>query len=1441
MASAGYGSTLRRPMLRRPRDDTPARRRARVDALVLAAAAFGLALLQRPGWASSDTKIDLHVDPVPFLGDVAAVWSPTGDLGHVHGGQYAGYLFPMGPFFALGDLAGLAPWLIHRLWLGAVLAIAVVGAVRLADALLPDGDRPARLVAGAVVLLNPYVVVFANRTSITLLAYALLPWLLLVVHRGLRAPRSWWWPAALALIVGGAGGGVNAAVIAWLLLAPALLLVYEPLLGTVAPRAAVAFATRAVVCLAIASLWWAMPVIVHALYGRNFLVFTEQPGVIWSTTSASEVLRLMGYWTSYVGVGYAGDLRAYTSDAGAMLFNPVVVTGSLLLPALVAASLLAARRWAYAPYFLGLLILAALIAMAGFPDGTPLRRATLAAYFRIEPIQFLRTTYKAAPLLVVAFAMLTAAAAPVIWRRPGRARFAAAAALAAALALSAYPLVRGQAIDSQLSWREIPPAWIDAARDLDADLRPNTRAAVLPGQLFATYRWGTTVDPLLPALTDRPVAVRTSVPYADLRAVDMLWTVDNLLQQERLLPGQLPPLLRLLGVGAVITGADDERSRSGAINAAGAALQLGPPDRTYGRPRIVRPEAGTLEPPLRVPRVARREVPSGPGIVRVQPTGPATLVDGSAETLSGLAALGALDAERPLAYAADRTTAELREAAGTGAEIVIGDGNRRRVTVAPRTRQDAGPVTGAADEIPPDASVLDPVAAGSAAQTVAVYDGIRALRSDPLPGVSQFPEHRPFAALDGTLATSWVAPDHADITRHWIEVELLEAQDVPHVDLLPLNDGVGRTTAVAIAGRRFELRPGWNRLRLGLRGVRSLRVTVADTEKAPGVDRAPGGIAELRIPGVRVREWLRPPRVLEDALRGADLARSSLSYVFQRTTGATPFRRGLPAGDPQARLVRDRGDAESQIARRIAPPAARAYAAAGWVTVSPAAHDAALDALAGTVGGRFESSGRYEGRPGRRASRAFDGDPTTAWIAPWGERRAWLEWAAPRPVTLRSLLLRPVAGVRRARTVVLRPRGARPTPPLPVGPGGRVDLPRPVRASAFRLDIVAASFEPGTPGVVRQRRAVGIADVAGAGARAVDGRTRLDRRTSPETAAGGDGRSIAVRRIAAACGALRVEAGGRVLALRPVGSVADLDAGRPLRARSCGAPVALPAREIGVVTSSQVFRPYWLRLRSPAPEGLPAPAGGGRVVDPGEHGRVTIDGVRLDLDGPSWLVLAQGYDRGWRAWCDGRALGAPRPAAAFGNGWIVPADCRQARFAYAPDAVVRAALIGSGGASLIALLVLTLRRPPPPRRTAAPGFDPARADRPPREPWPLALAIGAAAGLAAAFLIALRAAPPVAIAVALVARHGIGARPLILAAIGLLGVAIPAVYLLFEPDDLGGYNFSYAGDLIAAHWLGVAALVLLALALWRTVSTARAPSDARAHARRPAAAPPTQP
>ena len=172
------------------------------------------------------------------------MWSSSGGLGQVQAGQYSGYLWPMGPFFALGDLAGLPEWVVQRLWLGLLLAVAAWGVVKLLDALCDARSGDVALsctVAGALYVVNPYVTTFTQATTVTLLGYAALPWLLLAVHRGLRTPGRWWWPAVFALVLASTGGGVNAAVTGWVLLGPLLLLLYEWFTGTVGrPRRVVA-------------------------------------------------------------------------------------------------------------------------------------------------------------------------------------------------------------------------------------------------------------------------------------------------------------------------------------------------------------------------------------------------------------------------------------------------------------------------------------------------------------------------------------------------------------------------------------------------------------------------------------------------------------------------------------------------------------------------------------------------------------------------------------------------------------------------------------------------------------------------------------------------------------------------------------------------------------------------------------------------------------------------------------------------------------------------------------------------------------------------------------------------------------------------------------------------------------------------------------------------
>jgi arabinofuranan 3-O-arabinosyltransferase len=1404
--------------------------RRRLDKAVpvaLAAAAFGLAFVQQPGWASSDTKIHLHVEPGGFLGEVASLWNPTGSLGHIHGAQHGGYLFPMGPFFAIADAMGLPAWVSQRLWLGAVLALATWGVVRLMDVTLTPRRGIAHAVAGAVVLVNPYVAVFSNRTSVFLLGYAALPWVLYAARRGLAEPHGWRWPAAIGLITSASGGGVNAASVAWVLAAPALLVAYEPLLSRVRWREAGAFALRSTLAVALASLWWLPPLAGHALYGIDFLEFTEQAGTIWSSTSLTESLRLMGYWISYLGVGYGETLEPYFSNSGTLLFEPLVVASTLLVPGLALAGLVWTRRWRYGPFFLGLALLGLLAMAAGFPDGTPLRRVLLFAYEHVDAVQVLRTTYKAGPLVAVAVACLAGAAGAELAARLRRGAVLALAALGGALlvALSGWPLVTGDALDRQVLWKRIPPAWTAAARDLDRELPPGRRAVVLPGQAFAFYRWGATVDPILPALSERPVAVRNTPPYADLHAVDLLWTVDSLVQQQRLVPGQLEPLLRLMGAAAMVTGTDDRFERSGAVPPAEAARALRDQrgleraSASYGRVRPFHPRPEELDAPVALAQVRRYDVPGALGVLRVQPAAPAAVVDGSAEALAGLAAFGALPAAGPLLYAGDADAAEIRRSAAVGAELVVSDSNRRRVIVASRTRHTTGATLGPGDPVPKEGALLDPFAErGADAQTVAVYRGARAVRSPVSPGFAQFPDQRPFAAFDGSPATAWQADPVLRPEQHWVELELEHPRDVPYLEILPSTDPRARVTEVTVAGRRFGLRPGWNRLRLDLADARSLRFEVTATD--PDETESAGGIAEVRLPGLRVRELLRPPRLLTSALARADLRRSALSYLFSRTTADDPGRRDrypprLPRertrtrAEAEADLIRAAQDGERRLSRLLELPASRRFRAQAWVRADPRAPDSLLDRLAGTSapGTRFESSSRYRNLPHHRASRAFDGVAKSAWIASFVRGRpAWLSWRTSRPATLTALqLLPPEPALRTPSWVRLRWEGGS-TGALRIGPRGRLLLPRPVRARSFRLEVLEARLAPGAPGRARERTAVGIAELRGAG-------------IPPAIPA------VGRRELRGRCGDAEISVDGRRVPLRPTGSVASLEAGLPLRARGC---TALQLTEGRHELSSAVggLLVDLLRLRSPAPDPSPPAARAGRVLAGGSDGPGSYEEVRVEMPERGWLVLGESFNRGWRASCDGRSLGEPRVVDGFANGWLAPRGCREVEIGFAPQRFVWLgyALGGLACLLLLALVVVgALRARRAEARLPEPSREPLSEPGPPPR-WPLraALVAGAAAAVVLGFLFALRAGILIGPAVAFVLWRGIGARSLFLAAGGLLVIAVPVLYLAFQPEGRGGYNTDYAVELLGAHWVAVAVVVLLGLGLWRTIAAARA-------------------
>lgn len=1366
--------------------------------LVLGAGSFALAFAQRPGWATADTKINLHVSPGAYLSQAAAMWTQTGQLGDVQAGQQAGYLFPMGPFFALGHALGISDWVVQRLWLGTLLALATWGVVRLLDALLGGRRGSAQLVAGAVLVLNPFVVTYVNRTTVTLLAYAALPWLMLAVHRGLREDRRWRWAAAFALLVTASGGGVNGAVTAWMLLGPVLLAFYEVLFADSDWRSLGALAWRTVLLTVLVSLWWVVPAYVQSSYGIDFLHFTEQPGTVWGTTSITESLRLMSFWLSYVGIGFQGTAIAYFDDSRTLLFSAPVVVATLLLPAAALTGFVWTRRWRYGPFFLALAIIAVVVMAAGFPPSTPLRHGLTFTYNHVSLVQFLRASYKAAPLLAVALACLAGAAAPhalAALRSAGGSALAVAGAVlfAAVLCLAAWPLVTGRAQDKQVSYRQVPAAWRQAAAGLNRDLPANARAIVLPGDLFSFYDWGGTVDPILPALTTRPVAERAEVPYADLRSTDLMWTIDSLVHQQRLLPGQLAPLLRLIGVRTVVTGADDDLARSDApapADAAAALAELGHPTNAYGQVRSFAPSS--LGDRVKLPEVRTYDVPAGGGIVSVQPRANPVIVDGSASALAELAAFGALPSRRAILYSADLTAAEMRTELADGGNVVISDSNRRQAFAASSLEQNTGPVLTAAETVSADGELLDPFGGGSDYETVATYGGIASVQAPDDPERAQFPEHGPFAAIDGSTQTAWLADPTLSPDQWWLRVGFRRPLSTNSIKLMPYDDAGGSVEQVTVAGRTFDVHPGWNRLAVQLHDASS--VTVALTKVSPpqrGAQAGAGGIRELQIPGVHATQALRLPVDASRDLRGADLRRVSLDYLFQRVTGDDPYQRDLAHGPWSALDVRQPGDAEQQLRRVFEVPAARSFTASAWVRPFSHTSDAALDRLAGYRGPVVAtSSSRFDGEPGWRASRALDGNPATAWIGDYVPG-AWLQWSAGRPMTVSSLKLVPASiPVRRpTRVKLLWPGGS--SGPLTVSSQGGVALARPVRARRFRLAVLSAASPAGaTPA---QRRAVGIGEI--------DGVTGLPRVAQPRRAS-----------FSAPCGSAAFTVGGQSVQLRVSGAWGAFETGTPLRATSCGAPVALSPGTRYVAVAPGPFAVDDLRLSSPAPSPPAVAAQTGTVLNAGSYSH-----VRVSVSGPSWLVLGQSYNRGWQATCNGRSLGAPTPINGYANGWRVGRGCRDVAFSFGPQRLADIAYVVSAVGGLICLVLLLIarwsratERPPP--RAIEPDAAPTR--------WAPARAAVAAviAGAALAFVFGYQAGAIGIVAVWLILSRGVGARELVLAAGVLLGIVVPVLYLVHSGPEQGANHFGYATDHLTANWVGVAGLIALMAALARTVT-----------------------
>ncbi len=1243
---------------------------ATVELLALALLSYVPFLLSSPGQVSADTKAYLYLDPGRLLDRAPYLWDAHVGAGTVPH-QNIGYLFPMGPYYRLMDLVGVPDWIAQRLWLGTITFVAVLGARWLLSML--GAGRVGALAGAVVYMLTPYQLAFTARTSALLLPWAGLPLLVGITMRAVR--RGGWRDPALFALVALVIGGTNATSLLLIGIAPLLWLLCVAIGG----RHEAANAARTAIRIAIptigVSLWWVVALRIQGSYGLPVLQLTETPRTVAASSLPTDLLRGLGNWIFYGGdrLGFSLDQTAdYSGDQ-----LVIVATFAIPILALAVAGFL---RWRYRAYFAALIVVGTIVGVGAWPyeDPSLIGRAFKAFATGSSAGLALRNTPRVVPVIVLGIAGLLAAGITALAARP---RVLVAGGTVIAITLLAFlPVWRlGYFSEHNLEPEDIPTYWKDAAAALDRDTNGaaagGTRALEIPGDNFAAYRWGNTVDPVTPGISDRAWMAREVLPAGTPPSVGMLAAIDHRIQEGTFEPSTLAPVARLLDVGTVALRSDLEferfdtprpRNLWAALTAPRPAGLASPQVFGPARPNVATAALPMLDEQELVtpadapdpPPVALFPVTGVPSIVHAAPSSQPVIVAGDAEGIVDSAAAGLLDGDQLVLYLASLDRTDLRRALDAGADLVLTDSNRRRAQSWFASVRDATGATERAGEHPADDDRdfrLDTApTTGDASRTVTEQRGGTAGATSYGDLDRYTPEDRPANAVDGDLTTAWRVAGNGELDGDRLVLRPTVPEKVDQVTLVQPQAGVrdrvltsvrlrfddGTTTDVVLGPE--SLTPTGQVVELAPRTVHSLGVEPLTTNQdgSGGAGANPVGFAEVRVGDTRVTETVRLP---------VDVARRVGTHADGHRLDVVMTRLRV---DPS---LRDRLDEERALVRRFVLPDARSFGVSGTARVDPNVPDATLDSVLGTTasGATFGASSHLRGDLRARASSAFDGDPATAWQATIGPQVGqWIEADLPSAATFDHADLALVADGRHSVPTRVRVE-------VDGVPGPSIEVPAVADGLVGTVRTVAVSVAPVTGKQVR------LVVEATRPVTTIDDRSKVAVELPVGLAdAGLAGVPVAVTPVdlPSTCRDDLLAVDGKPLSVVVSGAVADARTG--LAVRGCGEALALGAGSHtvhgtpGTTTGLDVDRVVLSSDRAgepvaATPLGAPLDTSGAtvRVTDEG----ATSYDLRVRTEGrPFWLVLGQSFSDGWHAETSaGRDLGSPRLVNGYANGWLV--------------------------------------------------------------------------------------------------------------------------------------------------------------------------------------------
>ena len=1292
---------------------------SRIRLAAACALLVGLSLVQSPGFLTSDTKLDLVGDPGGFLTRAAHLWDGQGALGQLQNQAY-GYLWPMGPFFWLGDQLGAPGWVVQRSWWALVLCVAFVGASLLARALGVRTDL-ATLAVGATYALSPRMLTVLGPISIEAWPMALAPWVLLPLVLGSRAgsPRL---AAALSALAVAMVGGVNAAAtfavlplgVVWLLTRESgprrrSLMIWWPVLT------------------ALATAWWLAPLFLLGAYSPPFLDFIETAAVTTFPTTVFDTLRGTSNWVPYLDPGSRSGWELLTTSA-------LVLNGGILLVVGLAGLLHPGtphRRFLGLGVMTGVLMVTA--GHAGAVEGWWASYVRSALDGVLAP---LRNVHKFDPVLRLPLAIGVGLALDRFVTRPARPgpdgssaleRVNARAVLATvlvALVTTSLPALQGRIAPAGV-YLGTPAYWTQAA-DWLAERSGDQATMLAPGSTFGEYLWGEPRDEPMQWLAGSRWAVRNVVPLAPAGNVRMLDAVEARLAQGEGSPG-LGDFLARAGIEYVLVRNDLARSDDvpdpvlvhqaisetpglGLVASFGPEVGGGASLRRDDTRVVINGGWQSTYPALEIYEVNEGEVSAAVS------TAAPVVVAGGPEDLLDLADLDLVGAQPSL------LATDLAEAPAPDSPVVLSDGLRERERMFARIHDGVSPVLTPGD-VRRTSNPTSDYRIGDAERwsTRATLVGAAAVsasssRSDAgaLGGSNR--GRLPYAAVDGDDGTQWVAGSSAD--PGWWQLDLETPSAVTEVRLLggtradagqqvrirvgdfqsdPLDLGPGRAVVVQVptgSGEASAVR---------VEDARDASASLSIAEVDVEVDGAAVDVARSLVVPALPPDWGAPDAL---ALR-ADLddrrGCASLEQEVRCRTGSTPASEEPDGLDRMVDL--GPGSHRWSTELRVRPRANRA-----------------LDRLAlrGQPASVVASSVGV-GDPRASALSAIDGDPGTSWQARLSDLRPVLSlaWLGVEPVRGIDLRVRPGQAVRAPTVVELRwPDGRRRV----VLDEGRADFPT-IRTDQLEIRTLQAEPAEGLDFDTQvSALPVGIGEVRLAGVPYLP-----------------LGLSADVRRLGCGTGPdLAVDGIPRATAL--VTSPAVLHLGRAVPAELCaddalslGGEHRISFERSAAVTGASVVLRRSDGLLSTDAAAVATPSATS-LHDATPEGGVVVDAVTRRLqpaDGDTLVVLRENVNAGWEATQDGTVLD-PVTVDGWQQAWRISPGGGEVLVSFAPDRVYRTGL----GVGLLALLSLVLVVGVALlRRRRASGDTPASCEQErPMSVVPLGLLAGITAGLVAGWV-----------------------------------------------------------------------------------------------------------